>query len=177
MRRNLQFVVVGLLALLLAAGVMAQDATEEAADGQTEQSCTGDEWGEFLPGLIETVAQLETVDDPLATLLLIQAHIGSMRSACTGGVWSSEEYGTSSSVIGPIIFTGSLYRATLTSHAASVRITTLEGDCGMSGIGATGDSPDGVAESEVLWEFENCVAYFQVSPSGNTWTLSVEKLK
>lgn len=180
MGRKVQFFLMGLLALLLAAGVMAQDATDEAPAGDAEQTCTPEQWEGFVPHMNEIVETI-TGDDPLLALFQIEAVIESIRATCTGGVWTSEDYGENSVVIGPVIFSGTLYEATLkTTGSASASMTTLEGKCDeLESIILTTDlDSEEEEEATVLYEFENCIALFEVEGYGDSpWSFNVVKLR
>lgn len=163
------FILAGLLFILMTLGISGQ-----AQD--TEQTCSDEQWTGFITPLTEMVSAFANADDPLTVLLEIDTAIQTMRAACTGGTWTSEEYGTSSTVIGPITLDGTMYKATLISEKnASIRVTEMEGDCGFAALGAV--SSDDTTESSAIWKFEGCVAFFEVNGYGTPWTVTLQKIK
>lgn len=173
------FILVGLLLVVLATamGAVAQDATQEAV---TEKSCTNDEWAAFAPKIVETANTLGKDEDPLFTLMLIEAMIANARAACTADVWTSDEYGLEGSVIGPIVFSGTLYQATLkTKGTAIVSATAIEGNCGIVfiSLSASLDGKGEEQETKELLKFKGCAAYFEVDGYGEPWSLDIVKLK
>lgn len=162
-----------LLSFMLVLSLLIIPTQLIAQEQITEQTCTPEQWQELQNGLTTEIATLATSETPLLVLLRIQASLDITRATCTGGQFSQETHPTG--IIGPMVFGGTLYQATLDlgeGEFGSAQLTTLEGDCGswplLSVSGDEGTETD-------LWNFEGCTAIIEVNTSSD-WSLSIERL-
>lgn len=192
MRRKVQLLVVGLLALLLAAGVMAQDATEEAGELCTTAELLDSPLGG--PGPEMTIREaLKAANDDLnakADEGNIEGWLqgargltfiyGMLHARCQGRYFTSEIEGEEA-IIGPITFPSGIWKSTFIYHGeyGSMQFTDLQGDCDMLTTGSLyimTASTDADGE-EKLMEFENCVALIEMNDDGGAWELFFEPIQ
>jgi hypothetical protein len=147
------------------------------AAAQEEISCTPEEWITSVRALsdamLPNIDSIASQEDGLLMLLIIEAAIDTVRATCTGGAFTDVDY--TNGIIGPIIFSGTLYQATLTTpeQGGSVSGTAIEGDCGFMTFIST---PFEGGEETSLFTFGgDCVMIFEVNVEG-PWTLTIERL-
>lgn len=145
-----------------------------AAQEVQELTCTPEQWQPIEDDLVLEAGGITEAESQALALSRIEARIETARAECTGGQFSSDSH--PNGILGPIIFSGALYEATLTVDGAygSVSLIALEGDCGI--LNSITGPIDGGSETD-LWEFKECVAIFEVNTSSSApWTLSIKKL-
>jgi len=141
---------------------------------ETEQSCTSEQLQPYQDTLVEIASALATAENPLEILVALDAGIDAIRWTCTGKAYTSEDYGLEA-VIGPVMFSGTLYKATLTSDTfASISVTAISGECDEFNLMTIGSFEGG--EANTLYEFEECVAMFEINAS-KPWTFVIERIQ
>lgn len=163
-------VAIFIICCAMAFPVFAQD-TEEA-------SCTPEQWQQYQNVITETAASLATSDNPSLILLGLEALIDTARAVCTGAQYSKTD--NPDGILGPMIFGGTLYKATLNSVGGygSVKPLALEGNCGGFTFEMPMSTAFGGGSESTLYRFEGCVAMFEINASSaEDWTFTIERLR
>jgi hypothetical protein len=147
-----------------------------------ETTCSELDWAEMVEGIIAmlTTDQLEisgsiVTIDPMQRLYMAHTGMNTIRAACTGYTFTSDEY--ANGIIGPVMFTGSVYEGTLTVSESggfpTMTFTSLSGECGlipMLSIMSTETSDSS------LFRFDQCTTMIEVNSRG-PWTLSFSRIQ
>ncbi len=154
---------------LFGTSVIAQDATPMPG-------CTNEQWQEYFQGIqnvIDLAKTVTTEEEFRNALVVIGGAVELAQGNCGGKEWSSEEYPLG--IIGPVLFGGEIYEATLeSSKSASVSMLAIEGNCGAVFMST---SLDGGTEAD-LWRFKDCVGMIEVnSPDDANWVLTIKRIK
>lgn len=144
-----------------------------------EENCSELEWQPLFDDLIQMLSNDEIVPDVaidhLNRLFLAQMMINTVRAACTGYEFTSEEFPTG--IIGPVAFMGVIYEGTLTipqaGGFATMTFTSLSGDCGI--IPMLTISSAETSDSS-LFRFDQCTTMIEVNTQG-PWTLSFSRIQ
>lgn len=160
------------LALTIASIALAQDV---------ETVCAPDDWRAKIDAVSSSLSELSAgvadEETALQVLSIAEAAINTVRTSCTGYVFTSADYPTG--IIGPVSFDGILYQITFTSVGglSAIKDVGSEGDCGFAGIFMS-TAMDGGEETD-LWEpGGNCVTLFEVNGAHDAqWSITFEKLR
>lgn len=142
-------------------------------------TCTAEDYATVTKIIDEQLATLSQPDaDPALAMVLIRAALDTYQAKCTGGTFTKATH--PNGIIGPIVFTGSLYQATLQITPGdfaygSAKWTTISGDCGLFTLLSVTDGKGDANETDVL-KFKDCVALFEVDASEGDWTFTLAKL-
>ena len=158
--------------LLLALLALASIAQEE------EPACTVEGYQAFAENFGTTtdsaLTDVSDNDSGLFYLLILEALIETQRSLCSGRQFNNETY--ADGVIGPLIFGGTLYQATLSSEGnVTLGNIALEGSCPFVYLYTGTDR----REDTDLWRMEDCAMMLELDAfnDSTTWTLVIERLQ
>lgn len=165
------------LALLLGVPIVALVTT---AQDTTEQACEASQYEQFSSAFGELV---DTLADPvidndsgLLYLLQLDTAIQTQRAVCGGGVFNKGTH--PDGIIGPILFSGTLYQGTITSESRiTVGNVVIEGDCPVAIYQYTGSDR---TEDTELWRMGgDCVMMLEIDTGTDSdeWTLTLERLQ
>ena len=162
MKKLMLFVFV--LIAIAVGGVMAQEG-----DGDT-LTCDASMYAALLQ---EGIDRLNAGDDPTEVMQDIDLAIGNARAECAGWVFTSDEYGLSTSV-GPFTLVEGVYIVAFEGSEMSLLSTTLLSDgCGfdiefLSAFGAGSQSVDVEGDCDLLVD---------VTSFDEAWSLQFERVR
>lgn len=158
------------LALTMVSIALAQDA---------ETVCTPDDWRAKIDAVSSSLSELSAgvadQETALQVLSIAEAAIHTVRTSCTGYVFTNEDY--PNGIIGPVTFDGTLYQVTFSSMGGFAYFKMVGDEGGCSVVGVSTDLEGG--EETDLWEPSgNCITLFEVNgPRDGQWTLTFERLR